>query len=134
MENISIGEFIRNKRTEKDLGQKELARLANISTVELWRIETGDRKKVSPSILKALAPHMGVSYEELMKIAGYIPDDFAFNITYIDEEEMPEYYIKAIGLLRMAYDNLNQAEFETMMELIKTYIQTIADVKKGEKS
>jgi transcriptional regulator with XRE-family HTH domain len=131
---ISIGEFIKNKRLEKELGRKELARLADISSVELWRIETGDRKKVSPAILKVIAPHLGATYEELMKIAGYFPDDFAYNITYIDEEEMPEYYMNALGLLRVSYNDLTEDEFNTMVGMMKTFRQTIlnAKVKKDE--
>lgn len=124
---LTIADFIKGKREEKGFSQRQLADLCNISNSELWQIETGKRKKVQPSILQAIAPHIGVTYEELMKIAGYFPD--SYEITYIDEEEMPPYYMDALGLLRVSYKDLTEDEFKTMTELMKTYRQTILNAK-----
>lgn len=69
---MEIGKYISELRNEKGLSQRKLAELSGVSNTEISRIESGERKKVSPEILKALAPHLGVSYEKLMEVAGYI--------------------------------------------------------------
>jgi hypothetical protein len=76
-----------------------------------------------------MAPHLGVSYAELMKIAGYISDASAFIFSFTDEEDLPEYVIEAIGFMRFAASNLNENEFRTMLQLAKSYYQTIMEAK-----
>lgn len=69
-----LGKFIEILRNEKGLSQRQLAEKAGISHTEVWRLESGERKNPSPPVLKSLAPHLGVPYEELMKKAGYIEE------------------------------------------------------------
>jgi len=69
---MNIGEYIMYLRKKRDLSQRQLASLSKISNTEISRIESGERKKPSPDTLKAIAPHLGISYEELMVYAGYI--------------------------------------------------------------
>jgi transcriptional regulator with XRE-family HTH domain len=128
-ENMNISDFIKTKREEHNLSQRQLAELCGISNTEVWQIENGKRKKVQPLILKAMAPHLNVSYEELMKIAGYISDESTFNFSFTDKEELPEYVIEAIGFMRFAYSNLNENEFKTMLQMAKSYYQTIMEAK-----
>jgi transcriptional regulator with XRE-family HTH domain len=71
---MKFGEHLKALRKEKNLTQKELGELAGFSNTEISRIESGDRQKPSPAILKAIAPHLGVSYEELLKWAGYLEE------------------------------------------------------------
>jgi transcriptional regulator with XRE-family HTH domain len=127
--NLSISEFIKLKREERALSQRHLAELCGVSNTEIWQIETGKRKKVQPFILRSMAPHLGVSYEELMKIAGYISNESAFFFSYTDEEDLPEYVIEAIGFMRFASSNLNENEFRTMLQMAKSYYQTIMAAK-----
>ena len=74
IEQTELGKFIESYRNGRNLSIRELAQMAGISHTEVWRLETGERKKPSPDVLKALAPHLGVSYEDLMKKAGYMED------------------------------------------------------------
>lgn len=69
-----LGKFVEMLRNEKGLSQRQLAEKAGISNTEVWRIESGERKNPSPPVLKSLAPHLSISYEELMKKAGYIEE------------------------------------------------------------
>lgn len=69
-----LGRFIESLRNEKNISQRQLADKSGISNTEVWRIESGERKNPSPLVLKSLAPHLGVSYEELMIKAGYIEE------------------------------------------------------------
>lgn len=73
-EKTELGKFIEMIRTERDLSQRQLAELAGISNTEIWRLETGERKRPSPDVLKAIAPHLGVRYEDLMIKAGYMEE------------------------------------------------------------
>ena len=71
---MEFGEYLRKLRIDSRLSQRELQDLSGISNAEISRIESGERKKPSPHTLKAVAPHLGVSYEELLKQAGYIEE------------------------------------------------------------
>lgn len=71
---MNFGEFIKSLRKENNLSQRDLAEKSGISNAEISRIETGERQKPSPMALKAFAPHLGKTYEELLKQAGYIEE------------------------------------------------------------
>ncbi|MCB2291435.1 helix-turn-helix domain-containing protein [Clostridium sp. CS001] len=71
---MNFGEFIKNLRNENNLSQRDLALKSGVSNAEISRIETGERQKPSPMALKAFAPHLGKTYEELLKQAGYIEE------------------------------------------------------------
>lgn len=71
---MKFGEYLKAQRDAKGLSQRQLADLAKVSNTEISRIESGERQKPSPNILKAIAPHLGISYGELMTQAGYIEE------------------------------------------------------------
>ena len=66
-----FGDYIKNLRNEKALSQRELAEKAGLSNSEISRLESGERKKPSPVTLRAIAPILGVTYEDLINEAGY---------------------------------------------------------------
>ena len=69
---MTLRDFIKKLRKEQGLSQRELAAKSGISSAEISRIETGDRKKVSPDVLRDIAPVLKVPYEDLMDKAGYV--------------------------------------------------------------
>ena len=71
---MKFGEYLKALREANKLSQRQLADLAKISNTEISRIESGERQKPSPAILKAIAPHLGITYSELMSQAGYIEE------------------------------------------------------------
>lgn len=73
---MDFGEYLKTLRMSRDLSQRELCAKTNgrVSNAEISRLESGDRIKPSPAVLKAIAPHLGVSYQELMIKAGYIEE------------------------------------------------------------
>lgn len=71
---MSFGSYLKNLRDQNSLSQRDLSDKSGISNAEISRLETGGRKKPSPLVLKSLAPHLGVLYEELMQQAGYIEE------------------------------------------------------------
>ncbi len=68
---MTIGEYIKKLREEKNLSINQLALYSGISAAHISRIERGLREP-SPEILKKLAAALKVSYKDLMKTAGYL--------------------------------------------------------------
>ena len=69
-----LGKFIRGKRTEKGLSQRELANAAGISNAEISRLEAGKRKASSPAVFKAIAKALNVPVEVLLEKSGIIEE------------------------------------------------------------
>lgn len=59
------------QRKNKSWSQRDLAEASGISNAEISRLESGVRIEPSPSILKSLASALGVSFEEMMREAGF---------------------------------------------------------------
>lgn len=72
MESLSFGDYLKNTREKAGLGINELAKASGVSAPYLSRLESGARKTPLPDVLKKLAPHLKVSYEEMMRAANYI--------------------------------------------------------------
>jgi len=70
---LTIGEYIKKIREEKNLSLNQLALYSGVSAAHLSRIERGLREP-SPEILRKIAAALKVSYEELMKVAGYLDE------------------------------------------------------------
>ena len=71
MENIKyVGEVIAKKREEKGLSQRQLAKLANVNSSELSKIEAGIRKDPSPKILRKISNYIDITYNDLMYMIG----------------------------------------------------------------
>jgi transcriptional regulator with XRE-family HTH domain len=66
-----IGEYIRSLRETKKYSQRKLGYLSKVSNATINRIENGISQP-DPETLKKLASPLGVSYEELLYIAGYL--------------------------------------------------------------
>lgn len=134
-----LGSFIENLRTNKNLSQRQLAEKAGISHTEVWRLESGERKNPSPPVLKALAPHLGISYEELMKKAGYIEEvidhsGYTETVYRDDGGQVVDIYRRAKDMYekdsdwanlayRVSASDLTDAE----MELIKAQTKSLLD-------
>ncbi|MGI6141218.1 MAG: helix-turn-helix domain-containing protein [Caldicoprobacterales bacterium] len=69
---MKFGEYLKELRKNRGITQKELADMSGFSNGEISKVESGDRKKPSPALLKAIAPHLGIPYEVLMNKAGYL--------------------------------------------------------------
>ncbi|WP_079525412.1 helix-turn-helix domain-containing protein [Solibacillus isronensis] len=84
---MSFGEYLKQLRKDKSISQRELAEKSGVSNAEISRIETGGRQKISPDVLRAIAPILEVPYEELMDKAGYISTNASFMIEHKEAEE-----------------------------------------------
>jgi SOS regulatory protein LexA len=99
----NIGKVIKGLRECSGLSQRELSKLSGISNTEISRIESGERQKVSPSILKAIAPFIGAIYENLMAEAGYF-DENAVSMMHKEIKSLDE------KIANLASDKLNLTE------------------------
>lgn len=71
-----LGERIRRKRTEHKLGLRETATKVNISPTYLSRIETMDEKTPpAEEVIRKLAALLNDDFDELMQLAGRVPED-----------------------------------------------------------
>ena len=84
---MSFGEYLKQLRKDKSISQRELAEKSGVSNAEISRIETGGRQKISPDVLRAIAPILEIPYEELMDKAGYINSRSSFMIEHREAEE-----------------------------------------------
>ena len=69
---MNLGEYIREKRKEKNMSQRDLAAASGISNAEISRIESGKRKEPSSSVLRDLAKALNVPAEEILAVVGIL--------------------------------------------------------------
>lgn len=133
---MKFGEFIKDLRSSKGLSQRQLAELAKISNTEVSRIESGERQKPSPNILKALAPHLGITYGELMSKAGYIEEKIDHN-TYTESiwrdengdfadtirmaKQIQNRDSDLIRIMNRATDTLSDEDIDTIKAILDTF-------------
>lgn len=133
---MNFGEYLKNLRNENKLSQRELSEKSGVSNAEISRIESGERKKPSPIMLKAIAPYLGITYEDLLQKAGYLEEvieheNYTENI-YRDENgalvdvtrRMKDMYDKDSSWANLAYRVSSSDLTEAERSIIK--IQTEA--------
>ena len=78
----SLGERLRKRRLEKRLGLREAAAQVKISATYLSRIETmEERNPPAEKVIQALAALLDEPFDELMTLAGRIPEDISPYLT-----------------------------------------------------
>ena len=71
-----LGERIRRRRAEHKLGLRETATKIGISPTYLSRIETKDEKTPpAEDVIRKLATLLNDDFDELMQLAGRVPED-----------------------------------------------------------
>ncbi|CEP83723.1 helix-turn-helix domain-containing protein [Paraclostridium sordellii] len=67
-----IGEYLKALRLENKLSQRALAEKSGVSNAEISRIESGERKKPSEEVLRALALVLKVDFNDIFEKYGYL--------------------------------------------------------------
>lgn len=114
--NRGVGDYIKDLRLKKDITQKEFAEKTGLSASELCKIENGTRNKPSPKALKAIAPILGVTLQDLLYRSGYI-DDISD-----DPELITKQYIDSMGnSIKMTYliNSIYHADIDLLPKLKK---------------
>jgi len=73
---VGIGDFIKEKRKDKGISARELARRSGVSQPYLSQLENGKNDKPSPNILNKIAEVLEIPNGTVMLVAGYIEDPF----------------------------------------------------------
>ena len=71
---MELGSYLSQIRQARGWSLRDLADRCGVSASEISRVESGQRQKVSPAVLRAIAEALVVSYPYLMQLAGYIDD------------------------------------------------------------
>lgn len=72
MKNRDLSEVLRELRSAKGLSLRQVEKKTGISNAYLSQLENGKIEKPSPHILHKLAEIYDTSYEDIMKLAGYL--------------------------------------------------------------
>lgn len=101
----TLGELLQTARRATDRAQAEIAKTAGISPAYLNKLESDGVEAPSPHILHRLSKALKLSYEELMRAAGYVVPgestatgrkDFAFlseELTSDERDELENYLV-----------------------------------------
>jgi transcriptional regulator with XRE-family HTH domain len=68
-----FGKFLRGLRMKANLTQRDLEKRSGVSNAYLSQVESNKRGIPSPEILIKLAPVLDITYESLLRAAGYLP-------------------------------------------------------------
>ena len=71
----NFGKLLKELRKKKKLTLNHLAELSGLSPSYLSRIERGERSISNVRLFKKLAPHLGLTFEEIMMSAGFISEE-----------------------------------------------------------
>ena len=116
---MSLSEFIRAKRLEKDLSQRDLATAAGLSNAEISRIESGKRKSPSPAILKVIAKALNVTLDEIYEQAGIIEKGQKFTDKFLEDHgDTPISEIMSSSSQQMMPSDLTEDELQEVMRYI----------------
>lgn len=97
MNNIDFGKWLKERRIKSGYeSQGLLSRACGIDHSTIARWEKGDTKP-SPENLKKLAPYLGVSYDDLMVVAGYLDKTNPQKPKALEGVDM--FFMRAIGKL-----------------------------------
>lgn len=72
--NVELSDTLRRLREAKGFSLRQVEKKSGISNAYLSQIETGKIKEPSPHILHKLSEVYDTSYNDLMKLAGYIEE------------------------------------------------------------
>ena len=70
---VELGDELKQARTVRGLSLDAAGRAAQISQGYLHKLEAGRVNTPSPRVLERLGTVLGIPYERLMELAGYVP-------------------------------------------------------------
>ncbi len=108
-DNKNLSEVLKSLRSAKDLSLCQVEKKAGVSNAYLSQLENGKIKEPSPHILHKLADVYNTSYNDLMKLAGYIKKQEGENVS---KKIMSDVAFKAMS-------ELEDDEKEAVLEYIE---------------
>lgn len=124
-----FGKYLKQLRMSLNLSIRQLALCSGVSNSYISQIENGKRGIPNPEILKKLAPHLKVSYNELMQKAGYIDDNNKNKTTDMENNNKSSFH-KRLRKLRLDA-GLDQVELAKILNVAK---QTVSNWENGNRA
>ena len=121
---MSLGDYMREKRKERDWSQRDLAAASGISNAEISRLEAGKRKEPSIVVLEKIAKALNTPMSEVMEHAGLIEAGKAFVEKYADTP------ISSISAATVKSPAITDDLTEEELEEVKRYIEYIKSKRK----
>lgn len=110
-----FGSYLRYLRDLRGLSITELSRKSTVSPSYISRLEHGGRKPPKPDVLKRLAPHLGIGYNELMLKAGHLVE--SDEDLRIEDPEMKQLFIGMTPQKKMLNHELDGLSEETIASI-----------------
>lgn len=93
---MEFSQFLKKVREKRGLSIRQLALYANVSNGYISQVERGERGTPSPEVLKKLSGPLSISYEQLLKVAGYLPsEDTDSELTLRDPDPEEQFFLRA---------------------------------------
>ncbi len=107
---LTLGEFIRKIRAEKNMTQEQLAEKSRLARSYISRFEDDQFKSPSAMVLIKLARGLGISHETIFQVAGYTP--------IIAKSDLPSFDL----YLRTKFPKLSEKAIEDI-QFYKTVVE-----------
>jgi hypothetical protein len=72
---VDFRDYLKEKCRERGISLHRLALLCDLNQIYFYQAVNKNKENPPPWVLRRAAPHLGVSYVELMIAAGYLSDD-----------------------------------------------------------
>lgn len=124
---MRFGEYLKKMRERKGYSIRQLASYSGVSDSYLSQIETGKSGVPKPAILRKLASPLGVDYKELLRAAGYLPDE-APSEPPRKEVTLEEALHELLDSDHVMFDGLPVGEFdeetkEDLLEIVRAMLE-----------
>ncbi|WP_425805260.1 helix-turn-helix domain-containing protein [Desulfitobacterium sp. Sab5] len=118
---MEFGEYLRNLIENRGYSYRKLAMLADIDHTYISKIVNGKMGPPSPDILQKMAKPLGISYEELMKAAGYLDKDKNKDFWTRENEPSPQELEELLKNSNVQFDGapLDEADKEEILEFLR---------------
>ncbi|WP_127532777.1 helix-turn-helix domain-containing protein [Paenibacillus kobensis] len=113
---MNFGEYIRETREKRGMTVNQLAIYSGVSSGLISKLENGKRGTPKPDTIEKIAKGLKVDYNDLMRIAGYVPEADNQEMVYPSSDVLPP----------------DQTNF-VLRELVKKYDIDLSEPEKAEK-
>jgi hypothetical protein len=72
---VDFRDYLRERCRERGISLHRLALLCDLNQIYFYQAVNKNKENPPPWVLRRAAPHLGVSYVELMIAAGYLRDE-----------------------------------------------------------
>ena len=72
---MEFKDYLKQRCRERGISLHRLALLCDLNQIYFYQSINKNKENPPPWVLRRAAPHLGVSYLDLMKMAGYLGDD-----------------------------------------------------------